>query len=55
MRKKATKVLYEGPNNTAFKLPPSAELGGEFIDWNKIERRKIIKRVRKRKKNERIL
>ena len=55
MRKKATKVLYEGPNNTDYKLPPSAELGGEFVDWNKIERRKIINRVRKRKKNERTL
>ena len=48
MRKKAAKVPYED-----YKLPPSAELGGEFIDWNRVEQRKIIKKVKKRRKNAR--
>jgi len=42
---KAAKIPYEN-----YGLPPSAELGGKFVDFNKV--RKVIKRVKiKRRKN----
>ena len=41
MKKRATKIPYEG-----YTLPPSAEKGGMFVDFNKIIGRKIIKKVR---------
>tara|TARA_R100000008_G_C3497419_1_gene121902 strand:+ start:35 stop:220 length:186 start_codon:yes stop_codon:yes gene_type:complete len=47
MKKRATKIPYEG-----YTLPPSAEKGGRFIDFNKIIT--PIKKVKlKRKRNER--
>ena len=32
-----------------YELPPSAEAGGEFVDFNKIIERKPVKVVRKKK------
>ena len=45
MRKRATKIPYEG-----YTLPPSAEKGGQFVDFNKIIQRKPVKKVRIKKK-----
>jgi len=48
MKKRATKIPYEG-----YTLPPSAERGGQFIDFNEPYKSKVpIKRVVKRKRNE---
>jgi len=44
MKKRATKIPYEG-----YTLPPSAEKGGKFVDFNKIMNRKPIKKVRIKK------
>ena len=46
MKQKKTKIPYEG-----YKLPPSAEQGGQFVDFNKVINRKVykIKKVRKKK------
>ena len=47
MKQKKVKVPYEG-----YKLPPSAELGGQFVDFKKIMERKPVKVVKRRiKKN----
>ncbi len=45
MKKRATKIPYEG-----YTLPPSAEKGGQFVDFNKIIERKPVKKVRIKKK-----
>lgn len=45
MKKRATKIPYEG-----YTLPPSAEKGGMFVDFNKIIQRKPVKKVRIKKK-----
>ena len=45
MKKRATKIPYEG-----YTLPPSAEKGGMFVDFNKIIERKPVKKVRIKKK-----
>ena len=48
MKKRATKIPYEG-----YTLPPSAEKGGQFIDFNEPYKSKVpIKRIIKRKKND---
>ncbi len=45
MKKRATKIPYEG-----YTLPPSAEKGGQFINFNEPYKSKVpIKRVIKRK------
>ena len=44
MKKRATKIPYEG-----YTLPPSAEKGGRFVDFNKVINRKPIKKVRIKK------
>tara|TARA_Y100001951_G_C11219191_1_gene227684 strand:- start:516 stop:704 length:189 start_codon:yes stop_codon:yes gene_type:complete len=48
MKKRATKEPYEG-----YTLPPSAEKGGQFVDFNKVLKRiinpkkvKVIKKKR---------
>ena len=43
-KKRATKVPYEG-----YTLPPSAEKGGQFADFNRIIERKPIKKIRKKR------
>ena len=45
MKKRATKIQYEG-----YTLPPSAEKGGQFVDFNKIIERKPVKKVRIKRK-----
>ena len=45
MKKRVTKIPYEG-----YTLPPSAEKGGMFVDFNKIIHRKPVKKVRIKKK-----
>jgi len=46
-KQKRVKVPYEG-----YKLPPSAEAGGKFVDFKKIMERKPVKVVKRRvKKN----
>ena len=48
MKKRASKIPYEG-----YTLPPSAEKGGQFIDFNEPYKSKVpIKRIIKRKKND---
>ena len=48
MKKRATKIPYEG-----YTLPPSAEKGGQFVDFNqvlkKIINRKKVKVIKKKK------
>ena len=44
MKKRATKVPYEG-----YTLPPSAEKGGQFVDFKRIIERKPVKKVRIKK------
>jgi len=44
MKKRATKIPYEG-----YTLPPSAEKGGRFVDFNKVMNRKVVKKVRIKK------
>ena len=47
MKQKKVKVPYEG-----YILPPSAEQGGQFVDFKKIMERKPVKVVKRRvKKN----
>lgn len=43
MKKKAAKTPYEG-----YTLPPSSEKGGQFVDFNKVINRKVVKRVKKK-------
>ena len=45
MKKRASKIPYEG-----YTLPPSAEKGGQFVDFNRIIERKPVKRVVKLRK-----
>lgn len=45
MKKKAAKTPYEG-----YTLPPSAEKGGQFVDFKKIMERKPVKVVKRRVK-----
>jgi len=45
MKQKKVKVPYEG-----YKLPPSAEQGGKFVDFKKIMERKPVKVVKRRVK-----
>ena len=48
MKKRTAKEPYEG-----YTLPPSAERGGQFVDFNEPYKSKVpIKRVVKRKRNE---
>ena len=49
MKQRKVRVPY-----TNYKLPPSAEQGGQFVDFNKVIKRKKVKIVRK-KKNANIL
>ena len=44
MKKRATKIPYEG-----YTLPPSAEKGGTFVDFNRILERKPVKKIRKKR------
>jgi len=44
-RKRASKEPYEG-----YTLPPSAEKGGQFVDFNRIIERKPVKRIIKLRK-----
>ena len=44
MKKRAAKVPYDGST-----LPPSAELGGQFVDFKRIIERKPLKKVRIKK------
>ena len=48
MKKRATKEPYEG-----YTLPPSAEKGGQFVDFNKVLKRiinpKKVKVVKKKR------
>ena len=46
MKKRATKVPYEG-----YTLPPSAEKGGQFVDFKRIMERKPVKLVKRRRKD----
>ena len=49
MKQRKVRVPY-----TNYSLPPSAEQGGQFVDFNKVIKRKKVKIVRK-KKNANIL
>ena len=49
MKQRKARVPYSN-----YKLPPSAEQGGQFVDFNKVMKRKKVKIVRK-KKNANIL
>ena len=42
MKQKKVKVPYEG-----YKLPPSAEQGGQFVDFKRIMERKPVKVVKR--------
>ncbi len=46
-RKRAVKIPYEG-----YTLPPSAEKGGQFVDFKRIMERKPVKVVKRRRKDE---
>lgn len=41
MKKRVTKQPYEG-----YSLPPSAEKGGQFVDFKRIIERKPVKKVK---------
>jgi hypothetical protein len=43
MKQKKVRVPYE-----AYGLPPSSEAGGQFVDFNKVINRKVVKRVKKK-------
>ena len=47
MKQKKVKVPYEG-----YRLPPSAEQGGQFVDFNKVINRKVVKKVKKNGRKE---
>ena len=42
-RRSNAKIPYEG-----YELPPVAERGGQFVDFNKVINRKVVKRVKKK-------
>jgi len=44
MKKKKARIPYEG-----YELPPSSEAGGQFVDFNRIIERKVIKKVKKKR------
>jgi len=44
MKQRKVKIPYEG-----YKLPPSAEQGGQFVDFKRVIERKPVKVVRKKK------
>lgn len=44
MKQRKVKVPYSN-----YELPPSSELGGEFVDFNKYYDRKPVKIVKRRK------
>jgi len=44
MKKRASKIPYEG-----YTLPPSAEKGGAFIDFNEVLEKRPVKRIRRRR------
>ena len=44
MKQRKVRVPY-----TNYELPPSAEQGGQFVDFNKVMKRKKVKIVRKKK------
>ena len=45
MKQRKVKVPYEG-----YKLPPSAEQGGQFVDFKKVIERKPVKKVKIKKR-----
>jgi hypothetical protein len=45
MKKRVTKEPYEG-----YKLPASSEKGGQFVDFNKVLRMKVVKTVKRFRK-----
>lgn len=47
MKKRASKIPYEG-----YTLPPSAEKGGAFIDFNEVLKKRPVKRVRRRRNDQ---
>ena len=50
MKQKKVKIPYAN-----YQLPPSAELGGKFVDFNEVlQHKKVVKKVRK-KRNANIL
>ena len=44
MKKRVAKIPYDGST-----LPPSSELGGQFVDFKRIMERKPVKKVRIKK------
>ena len=49
MKQRKVKVPYEG-----YKLPPSSEAGGQFVDFNKVINRKVVRKVKKKGRNGKI-
>ena len=47
MKKRASKIPYEN-----YGLPASAELGGAFIDFNEVLEKRPVKRIRRRKNDQ---
>jgi len=47
MKKRASKIPYEG-----YTLPPSAEKGGAFIDFNEVLKKRPVKRIRRRRNDQ---
>ena len=45
MKKRVTKEPYEG-----YKLPPSSEKGGQFVDFNRVLKMKPVKTVKRLRK-----
>ena len=46
MKQRKVRVPY-----TNYKLPPSAEQGGQFVDFNKVLKLKKVKKIKKVKRN----
>ena len=49
MKQKKVRVPYE-----AYGLPPSSEAGGQFVDFNKVINRKVVRKVKKKGKDGKI-
>ena len=49
MKQRKVKVPYEG-----YRLPPSSEQGGQFVDFNKVINRKVVRKVKKKGRNGKI-
>jgi len=47
MKKRVSKIPYEN-----YGLPASAELGGAFIDFNEVLEKRPVKRIRRRKNDQ---